>query len=235
MTRLSGIAGTLLALIIAAIAPAYAQVAGGQISGRVTDPTGAVLPGVTVTITQTDTQLVRTAVTNELGVYSVPNLPVGPYRLEASLQLPLGEGEGLRTTPRVGQAEHAVGHLADLALEAGGPVGQRGLVRPQLRPPPLAPVVHHLAGESELPPGAGVEPAEIAPDDLALVEHGGLELGVGASPRHALAQGIQRAALQPVAPVGLRPDQQGREHHERESEQEFALEGHGVNISVPLA
>src|SRR5688500_8013233 len=86
MTRMSGIAGTFLALLIALAAPSHAQVAGGQISGRVTDPTGAVLPGVTVTITQTDTQLVRTAVTNELGVYSVPNLPVGPYRLDAAPQ-----------------------------------------------------------------------------------------------------------------------------------------------------
>ena len=62
-----------------------AQVSSGQISGRITDGTGAVLPGVTVTVTQTDTRLVRTAVTDELGVYTFASLPVGPYQLEAAL------------------------------------------------------------------------------------------------------------------------------------------------------
>ena len=56
-----------------------------QISGNVTDGTGAVLPGVEVTATQTDTGLVRNTVTNETGGYALPNLPIGPYRLEASL------------------------------------------------------------------------------------------------------------------------------------------------------
>jgi Carboxypeptidase regulatory-like domain/TonB dependent receptor len=75
-------------LVLAVLAPAalVAQVSSGQISGRVTDSTGAVLPGVTVTMTQTETQFVRSVVTNELGVYSLTNLPVGPYRLTAALQ-----------------------------------------------------------------------------------------------------------------------------------------------------
>jgi len=56
-----------------------------QISGTVTDTSGGVLPGVDVTVTQTDTGLTRSAVTDESGNYTLPNLPVGPYRLEASL------------------------------------------------------------------------------------------------------------------------------------------------------
>ena len=56
-----------------------------QISGNVTDQSGAVLPGVEVTMTQTDTGLTRTTVTNETGSYALPSLPVGPYKLEASL------------------------------------------------------------------------------------------------------------------------------------------------------
>jgi hypothetical protein len=43
------------------------------------------LPGVDVKVTNTDTTATRTAVTNETGAYVFPNLPVGPYRLEASL------------------------------------------------------------------------------------------------------------------------------------------------------
>src|SRR5687767_11313183 len=67
-------------------ASALAQVPTGQISGRVTDSSGAVLPGVDVTVTQTDTGLKRSTVTNDSGQYAIPSLPLGPYRLEAALQ-----------------------------------------------------------------------------------------------------------------------------------------------------
>ena len=56
-----------------------------QISGTVADPTGALLPGVEVTATKTDTGIARTVVTNETGSYVLPNLAVGPYRVEATL------------------------------------------------------------------------------------------------------------------------------------------------------
>src|SRR5262245_20546791 len=57
----------------------------GQISGTVKDQSGAVLPGVEVTATNTGTGVSRNAVTNETGGYVLPNLPIGPYRLEAAL------------------------------------------------------------------------------------------------------------------------------------------------------
>src|SRR5437870_5014720 len=56
-----------------------------QISGTVKDQSGAVLPGVEITATQTDTGIVRTTVTNETGSYVLPNLAVGPYKLDAAL------------------------------------------------------------------------------------------------------------------------------------------------------
>src|SRR2546421_10097283 len=56
-----------------------------QVSGTVRDQSGAVLPGVEVTATQTATSIARSVVTNETGSYVLPNLPIGPYRLEASL------------------------------------------------------------------------------------------------------------------------------------------------------
>jgi Carboxypeptidase regulatory-like domain len=56
-----------------------------QINGVVKDQSGAVLPGVEVTATQTETGIARSAVTNETGSYILPNLAVGPYRLEVSL------------------------------------------------------------------------------------------------------------------------------------------------------
>src|SRR5690349_17975877 len=62
----------------------WAQVT-AQISGSVKDASGAVLPGVEVTATQTATGLVRTVVTNETRSYVLPNLPVGPYKVDAAL------------------------------------------------------------------------------------------------------------------------------------------------------
>src|SRR5688572_4947400 len=56
-----------------------------QVNGNVKDQSGAVLPGVEVALTQTDTGARRTALTDETGSYTVTNLPIGPYRLEASL------------------------------------------------------------------------------------------------------------------------------------------------------
>jgi hypothetical protein len=56
-----------------------------QISGTVKDQSGAVLPGVEVTVTQTNNGVKRTAVTDETGSYVLPNLLIGPYRLEAAL------------------------------------------------------------------------------------------------------------------------------------------------------
>src|SRR6266702_4357020 len=63
---------------------AWAQ-ATAQISGAVQDQSGAVLPGAEVTAKQTDTGVSRMTITNETGHYVLPNLPLGPYRLEAGL------------------------------------------------------------------------------------------------------------------------------------------------------
>jgi carboxypeptidase family protein len=65
---------------------ARAQLATAELNGRVTDSSGGVLPGATVTATQTATGLVRTDVTDANGNYLLSNLPIGPYKLEISLQ-----------------------------------------------------------------------------------------------------------------------------------------------------
>src|SRR5258706_2471201 len=64
---------------------AWAQ-ATAQLNGRVTDESGAVLPGVTVAATQTGTTFMRSVVTDATGNYVITNLPTGPYRLEIALQ-----------------------------------------------------------------------------------------------------------------------------------------------------
>jgi Carboxypeptidase regulatory-like domain len=63
----------------------YAQTAGtGLIVGTVTDPSGAAVPGATVTLTDTATNAERTAITNDAGRYNFPNVPPGNYNLTIS-------------------------------------------------------------------------------------------------------------------------------------------------------
>src|SRR5262245_44764586 len=76
---------SLAAFLLLAGASASAQQSTARLSGRVTDQSSGVLPGVTVTVTQTDTGFTRTDVTDANGSYVLPNLPPGPYRLEVSL------------------------------------------------------------------------------------------------------------------------------------------------------
>ena len=80
----------LLALLISAAAvwPAAAQstAINGSIEGVISDESGAVLPGVTVTVTNLDTGDTRVVVTNESGLYRAPLLPLGKYKVEAELQ-----------------------------------------------------------------------------------------------------------------------------------------------------
>ena len=64
--------------------PAGFAQAVSQISGSTRDPSGAVVPGVEITATQTDTGVKRSVVTNDAGAFVIPNLPVGPYRIEAA-------------------------------------------------------------------------------------------------------------------------------------------------------
>ena len=75
--------GVLLGLILS-VALVLGQ-STAQMSGTVRDQTGAVLPGVDVTATQTGTGISRTTITDETGSYVLANLPIGPYRLEAAL------------------------------------------------------------------------------------------------------------------------------------------------------
>ena len=79
---------TLLAVaLVTASVPAFAQPAQtGTISGEVKDSTGAVLPGVTVTLTSQDRGFARETVSDENGRYVFPAVPIGMYRVSASLQ-----------------------------------------------------------------------------------------------------------------------------------------------------
>jgi hypothetical protein len=73
-----------LCMILAPLA-LLAQSSNGSISGTVTDGTGASIPGVTITATNTATGINRTAVSTNTGWYEVPNLPPGNYLVTAEL------------------------------------------------------------------------------------------------------------------------------------------------------
>ena len=61
-----------------------AQVSGGTVSGKVTDSTGALIPGAQVAIRNTATGVTSSLVTNEDGVYRASNLLAGDYEITAS-------------------------------------------------------------------------------------------------------------------------------------------------------
>ena len=76
--------GLLTVLLTTAVAWAQAG-STAQTSGNVRDQSGAVLPGADITATQTDTALTRSVVSDATGSFTLPNLPIGPYRLEVRL------------------------------------------------------------------------------------------------------------------------------------------------------
>jgi hypothetical protein len=105
----------------------WAQAETAQISGIIKDSSGAVLPGVQVTATQTATGTKRSTVSNETGNYVLPSLPPGPYMLQAELPgfkshiqtgivLQVDERPEINLVLQVGQVSEQVEVQADAAL-----------------------------------------------------------------------------------------------------------------------
>jgi outer membrane receptor protein involved in Fe transport len=113
--------------VLLSSAVASAQLSTAQLSGRVADESGAVLPGVTITAIQTDTGQTRTAVTDASGTYVLPNLPTGPYRLEVSLSgfrtyVQTGIVLQVAATPAI-NVVLAIGSLAEtVSVDAAAPL-----------------------------------------------------------------------------------------------------------------
>jgi hypothetical protein len=79
MKRNAILVGLALSLVLAP--EARAQSGRGTIRGMVRDQSGAVLPAVEITATHQDTNIATAVRTNERGLYSVLNLPIGRYAL----------------------------------------------------------------------------------------------------------------------------------------------------------
>src|SRR5215468_6137635 len=126
------------------------QVSAG-IGGSVSDPTGALIPGVEVTATNVNTGISTTQLTNEAGAYQIPSLQPGTYRLKASLpgfqtaareNIQLSQGQQVRFnfTMQVGTVATAVEVLADSASALATTTASVGDVLPdtEVRNLPLA-------------------------------------------------------------------------------------------------
>src|SRR5438034_572011 len=77
----------MFSLVLIALLPAsnWAQSLNATLTGTVTDPSGAVIAGVELTLTSVATGTVRQSTTDAAGLYSFPNLLPGIYELKASI------------------------------------------------------------------------------------------------------------------------------------------------------
>ena len=100
-------------LVLFCAATASAQFDSAQVSGVVQDSSGGVLPGVDVVLVNVGTASERRAVTNEAGLYNFPAVPVGDYRITASLS---GFKSLTKSDVRVNAG---VNIRVDVALEVG--------------------------------------------------------------------------------------------------------------------
>jgi hypothetical protein len=136
--------GSLLAVLLAA-GSAAAQQGTSELRGRVLDPQGAVLPGVTVTVRNQDTGMFREAVSNDDGTYFISGVVPGAYEVSAELQgfkkyarrdvrLEVGKTVTLDVPMEVGSLEETVTVSAESPLvdvtskEVGGHITARELV-----------------------------------------------------------------------------------------------------------
>src|SRR5881396_3575395 len=91
----------------------FGQGGTATISGVVRDTSGALVPGVTITIKHIDSGLTRTVLTGETGNYAAPSLPVGPYELSTTMP---GFKQAVRRGINLAVGQEAV---IDLTLEVG--------------------------------------------------------------------------------------------------------------------
>src|SRR5262245_49045980 len=108
-----------LAFTVLTSVPATAQVTGATLSGIVTDASGAVIPGVMVSIKNRATAIVRNVTTDEAGFYSAPNLQAGNYDVTAAqpgfstvvqsnIALTVGAEQQLNISMKVGESAQLV-------------------------------------------------------------------------------------------------------------------------------
>jgi len=104
---------SLLMLVCLAATALHSQTTSGSMSGTVTDPNGAVIPGAKVVATHEPTKREYDAITTDAGIYVFPTLPAGPYTL--SIAQP-----GFKKSVQTGiEVRVALRNNMDIRLELG--------------------------------------------------------------------------------------------------------------------
>ena len=142
-SRQAAVAAFALLLAAGAVSRGLAQTTYGSIVGTARDASGAVVPQVTVTVTNQATSTNETAVTNELGAYAFTTLFPGKYRIHGELtgfrplditgiQLQVNQVARFDLIMQVGQVSEKVEVVATLATlatetsDVGGPASALG-------------------------------------------------------------------------------------------------------------
>ncbi len=139
-----------LVILLGVVLPLFGQSDRGTITGTVSDPSGAVIPGATVTATNVATGVANKVTTTGAGAYTIPLLPFGNYRLtvekagfktEVRENLPLLVGQTIKVdfTLEVGAATQRVEVRAEApVLQAATTQLQTNLTGREVRELPLA-------------------------------------------------------------------------------------------------
>lgn len=125
------ISALFLSLAVLSSAAAQSTATNGTIEGTIKDEQGALLPGVTVTVVNLETNDQRVVVTNERGLYRAPLLPLGTYKVSAELQgfkgfqqtgikLSVGESAVVNVTLGVGAVSETIMVTGDSPLLDAG-------------------------------------------------------------------------------------------------------------------
>src|SRR5438094_8931938 len=110
---LGGSVTAIVALIALGTCLSLAQISTATILGTVKDTSGALVPGVSITVKHTESGLTRSVVSGERGAYNVPLLPVGAYEITTTMP---GFKQQVRTGINLVVGQEAV---VDLTLEVG--------------------------------------------------------------------------------------------------------------------
>lgn len=142
--KISRVWGMVLLFAVLASRLASAQVTTGTITGIVKDTSGAIIPGASVKVQNTDTSASRTLVSDDSGRYQATQLSLGHYEVDVSLagyqtatrkgiELTVGATAVVDVTLNVGQLEQSLVVTGDAPLvdtttsSVGGVIGQTAM------------------------------------------------------------------------------------------------------------
>ncbi len=131
----------LFSALLAVAVPAFPQTDRATLEGTITDPSGAIVSGAKVTVTNVDTGITQAGQTNSNGYYRFPGLAVGEYTVIADssgfktkaieeVQLEIGQTRTLNVHLEIGSASERVEVKVDLSPENRSSAEASTVIRP---------------------------------------------------------------------------------------------------------